>query len=65
MTRRDYIEVARIIRDAQDSPHEPPLAFVTRELALMFKRDNPNFKAGKFFEAAGMPELTGTRMGLN
>lgn len=31
----------------------------------MFKRDNPNFNAGKFFEAAGFPELTGTRMGLN
>lgn len=65
MSRKHYSEVAEILKSAQESPHEPPLTFVARELALMFKRDNPRFNAGKFFDAAGFPELTGTRMGLN
>lgn len=65
MSRKDYQEVAAILKAAQDSPHEPPLTFVARELALMFKRDNSRFNAGRFFDAAGFPELTGTRMGLN
>ena len=41
------------------------LGNVARELALMFKRDNPRFDAGRFFDAAGQSQLTGTGMGLN
>ncbi len=59
MTRKDYIATAEILKD-----NETPSA-IALELALMFKRDNPAFRAGKFFDAAGFPELTATRMGLN
>jgi hypothetical protein len=59
MSRKHYIEVATILRDAQQSPHEPAIEFIARELALMFKRDNRNFNAGKFFDAAELPHLTG------
>jgi hypothetical protein len=69
MSRKDYAEVASMLSD-QHEQHTDPLARqaiadVTLELALIFKRDNPRFNAGRFFDAAGFPELTGTRMGLN
>lgn len=73
MSRKHYTEMAAILAEHQgafnaaETPakrHEV-MADITREFALMFKRDNPRFNAGKFFEAAGFPELTGSRMGLN
>ena len=60
MSRKHYIEVAEILRDAQQLRHEPVIDFIARELALMFKRDNRNFNAGKFFDAVELPHLTGT-----
>lgn len=66
MSRKHYREVAEILQSAEDvTTDREALAEVARELALMFKRDNPRFDAGKFFGAAGFPELTGTCMGLN
>lgn len=69
MSQKDYIAVAQIIKDRGDLSEFPQAKFVisqmTLDMALMFKRDNPRFKAGKFFDAAGFPELTATRMGLN
>lgn len=69
MSRKHYTEVAEILRyargHADNEGEESIVGIVARDLALMFKRDNPRFNAGKFFDAAGFPELTATRMGLN
>jgi hypothetical protein len=69
MTQKDYIAVAQIIRDRGDLTEYPQAQFVVRQmtldLALMMKSDNRRFDAGKFFDAAGYPELTGTKQGLN
>lgn len=62
MTRNHYIEVAEILnshRAQLDNEYSTNvLREVTRDMALMFKRDNPRFDAGKFFDAAGFPRLT-------
>lgn len=67
MSRKHYIEVAKILDDepAHNAGALKERRRIAIELALMFKRDDPRFNAGKFFAAAGLPELTGTRMGLN
>jgi hypothetical protein len=75
MTQRHFIELAAMLNlqrvDALLMVHSDGTAEVDRvraitlEIALICKRDNPRFKAGKFFEAAGFPELTGTRQGLD
>jgi len=60
MSRKDYVEVAEILateREYANDEERTRLANVAIKLALMFKRDNPRFNAGKFFEAAGFPEL--------
>ena len=60
MTRQDYVEVARIIRDctfdnaAAEAPH--PMEYVDRAqliaaLADYFKRDNARFDRGRFLAA--------------
>lgn len=78
MTQKHYIVIARMLKDQRPIRHndesqmaksvcnaaEHTLASVTLELATIFKQDNPRFKAGKFFDAAGFPELTNSRMGL-
>jgi hypothetical protein len=66
MTQKHYIEIAAMLNEQREgSACQTVLRTVTLELALIMKRDNPRFKAGKFFTAAGFPELTGTQMGLN
>jgi hypothetical protein len=74
MSRKHYTEVAAILSDQRrmlNRDSRPSacavdaLSNVALEMALMFKRDNPRFAAGRFFDAAGFPELTGSRMGLN
>ena len=73
MTQKHYIEIAAMLRSMEVNPDHCPscaakherTAIITRELALIMKRDNPRFNAGKFFEAAGFPELTNTSMGTN
>jgi hypothetical protein len=75
LSRKDYVAVAamlsserehaRNLADGRERASVDALARVARELALIFKQDNPRFNAGKFFDAAGFPELTGSRMGLN
>lgn len=63
-----YIEVADMLKDQfmmTRNAERERVGKITLELAVIFKNDNRNFNAGKFFEAAGFPELTGKRMGLN
>lgn len=67
MTKEHYIEIARMLKEQREEyPHnEYIIGRITLELADIMKRDNPRFKAGQFFEAAGFPWLTGVRQGLN
>jgi len=77
MTQRDYIAIAAIINEnrtgavllantnGEKEVALKTLACVTKDLAVTMKRDNPRFKAGKFFDAAGFPELTNTSQGLS
>jgi hypothetical protein len=70
MTQKHYIEVAAMLNQQRMDTEGHPGQYhrvreITRELALIMKSDNPRFKAGKFFTAAGFPELTGTAQGLN
>lgn len=73
MTKKDYIAIAEMLHSMEVNPDHCPACYakherteiITRELALIMKRDNPRFNAGKFFEAAGYPQLTATRQGLN
>ena len=74
MTQKHYIEIALMLNEQREASTGQSPAMVTAmgrvrtitmELALIMKRDNPRFNAGKFFTAAGFPELTGTQMGLN
>jgi hypothetical protein len=68
MTQKHYIEIAAMLNENNAGGTEKEIARVrkiTRELALIMKSDNPRFNAGKFFDAAGFPELTGTVQGLN
>lgn len=51
MTRKDYVEVANILRSFSDnfeylSPEE--MRFLTNSFADYFESDNPNFKRDKF-----------------
>lgn len=68
MSRKHYIEIAEMLNDQRlrtRNRERDRVGKITLELALIFKRDNPRFQAGRFFEAAGFPELTATRQGLN
>lgn len=73
MSQKHYIEIAAMLKSMEVNPlhcdscaakHERT-SVITCELALIMKRDNPRFDAGRFFTAAGFPELTGTQQGLN
>jgi hypothetical protein len=67
MSRKHYVALAVTLYNAREEFPDAREAIrsITLEIAQMAKIDNRNFNAGKFFEAAGFPELTGTRMGLN
>lgn len=67
MTQKHYIEVAAMLKDQMmmtRGQQRDRVRKITLELALIMKNDNPRFKAGKFFDAAGFPELTNTQQGL-
>lgn len=58
MTRKDYIVLARALKDArenmkfeQNSAHV--LNVTTEYIAQELQKDNPRFKRMKFYEAAG------------
>lgn len=72
MTQKHYIEIAAMLNEQRQSEsvqgaygQMDAIRNITLELAKIMKRDNPRFKAGKFFDAAGFPELTNTQMGLS
>lgn len=56
MTRKDYIEIARILRtlkeDLRNQTHpKVPFDAAIAQFCAHFKRDNPNFSSDKFKEA--------------
>jgi len=55
MTRKDYVAVAEILSDFQDSINDQ-LTFedLVNEFADFFSADNPNFKMEKFTHACGL-----------
>jgi len=64
MTKKDYIKIAKILKDSntQDVQHYYrrndgrhtllPKAYIISELCKIFEKDNPRFKAETFIEAA-------------
>lgn len=67
MTKRDYIELARIFRLArqlladrpEDMPNMHPLPmieFIQGQTAKLLARDNPRFNAESFEQACLLPE---------
>jgi hypothetical protein len=70
MTQKHYIAVAAMLNQQRIDTKGHPGQYhrvreITRELASLMKQDNSRFKTGKFFEAAGFPDLTNTGMGTN
>lgn len=64
MSRKHYIEVAKIIRtnlkdEYQDGMHgigAVGISSVARDLACMFRQDNPAFDRSRFYMACGLNE---------
>jgi len=51
MTRKDYIEVARILREyKRELPHEKA-AFMVMDFQDMMLKDNPRFDKSRFWKA--------------
>jgi hypothetical protein len=68
MTQKHYIEIADMLNDQRmmtRNAERDRVSKITKELALIMKRDNRRFDAGKFFTAAGFPELTNSAQGLS
>ena len=61
MSRKNYIEIAAIIKSNLDSLDETSInrrdqvAEVAEDLARYFKRDNGAFRYSTFFKACGLP----------
>lgn len=55
MTRKDYIAVAKILKDAQELSGGKGEAVIAigQDLADLFKQDNSAFNRARFMEAAG------------
>ncbi len=61
MTRKDYVEIAKVLKSVKDlefsSTLPPTPAFVAeyiaKELIPMLKRDNPAFDKARFLAACG------------
>lgn len=51
MTRKDYVETARILREAYPEMSATAHARMVREFACLFERDNTRFDRARFFEA--------------
>lgn len=52
MTRKDYVETARILREHAHEMNAGTFGHMVREFAVMFERDNDRFDRQRFIEAA-------------
>lgn len=51
MTRKDYVEVARILNKYKATLKEEDFTDICDDFAFMFEKDNPRFLIDKFLEA--------------
>ena len=51
MSRKDYIETARILNKYKSSIDEKDFIDLADDFSFMFEKDNPNFISDKFLEA--------------
>ena len=60
MTRKDYIETAKILNYVNQKTHPAVFSKMVIDFAVMFAKDNPKFDANKFYKACGynVPQLT-------
>lgn len=55
MSRKDYVEVAKVLRREYDEATVEQRVIIARiagDLAIVFKQDNPNFDSRRFYMAA-------------
>ena len=51
MTRKDYVEVARILNKYKSTIEEKDFIDLSDDFSYMFEKDNPRFNSEKFLEA--------------
>lgn len=51
MSRKDYVETARILNKYKDVMDEMDFIDLADDFCFMFEKDNPNFIPDKFLEA--------------
>ena len=51
MTRKDYVEVARILNKYKDVIDEKDYTDLTDDFSYMFEQDNPRFDSSRFLIA--------------
>lgn len=57
MTRKDYIEIAKIIKEHKPGagmPNASEWVMWVHDMAVMLKADNPRFDADRFKKACGL-----------
>jgi len=52
MTRKDYVETARILAYVSDKTHPAVFSKMVNDFAEMFAKDNPRFDVVKFHKAS-------------
>ena len=52
MTRKDYIETAKILNYVSDKTHPAVFSKMVVDFAEMFAKDNPRFDANRFYSAS-------------
>ena len=60
MTRKDYVETAKILAYVSDKIHPAVFSKTVNDFAEMFAKDNPRFDVRKFHEASNyrVPKFT-------
>jgi hypothetical protein len=59
MTRKDYVETARILAYVSDKIHPAVFSKTVNDFAEMFAKDNPRFDVERFHQASNyrVPKL--------
>ena len=52
MTRKDYVETAKILNYVSDKTHPAVFSKMVVDFAVMFAKDNPRFDLTKFYKAS-------------
>jgi hypothetical protein len=54
MTRKHYVAIALIIKQARSQPTKINLTWAAQQLAYLFEQDNPRFDRDRFLTACGI-----------